>query len=75
MQAHLAEWAQRNAEQSKYWICGDNFDCMFKIMASDMSAGWPPEIKPEVRAAAAAPLVKLALAERLTERHTAIFSR
>ena len=64
MQAHLAEWAQRNAEQSKYRICGDNFDCFFKIMAPDQSVEWPPEIKPEVRAAAAAPLVKLALAER-----------
>ena len=65
MQAHLADWAQRNADSARYRICGGDFECTIKLSNEQTApTSNAQEQVQAVRAAAAAPLVKLALASR-----------
>ena len=61
MQAHLAEWAWRNAEQSKYRMCDGDMECIGKKMSTPQT---PPAPAPETRSVDAAPLVALARSSR-----------
>ena len=59
MQAHLADWAWGNAEESKYRICAGDSECISKTIAPQASHQLS-----ETRSTAVAPLVKIALASR-----------
>ena len=60
MQAHLDEWARSHAEHAKYRICDGDFVCLISGLASTERV----EVLPEIKAAATAPLIKLAQANR-----------